>query len=136
VTALDLITDALRDIGVISEIESPSAEQGDAAVSRLNDLMASLAEDGIDLGYAPISATTDTVVIPDGHVSTIKALLAIKCAPMYAGSEVPPLIAASADAGYTRLLKQALLLQNTAVIMGHMSLGAGSQSSYDITTGY
>lgn len=133
-TALDLITDALRDIGVISEIETPSAEQGAAGVRKLNELMASLAEDGIDLGFAPISATTDTVVIPDGHMSAIKALLAVKCAPMYAGSEVPPLMTAFADAGYNRLLKQALILENTAVSLSHVSHGVGS-SPFNILTG-
>lgn len=108
--ALEFVTDALRGIGVLSEIDSPSAEQGQDGVRKFNELMASLAEDGIDLGWAPIANTASTVVIPLGHVATIKALLGKACAPLY-GAEVPGAVAQTADQGYRRLLNQAISMQ-------------------------
>lgn len=133
---LELATDALRDLGVISEIDTPSAEQGQIFVRKLNELMATLAEDGIDLGYAPVSTTTDTVVLPLGHVSTIKALCAIRCAPMYAGSVVPPLIAALAESGYNRLLGQAVSMQIERAQSSTLPFGENQRYGFDITEGY
>jgi hypothetical protein len=40
VTNLELITDAFRQIGMIDENEAPSAEQGQVALRRLNQLLA------------------------------------------------------------------------------------------------
>jgi hypothetical protein len=104
---LDLATDTLRQLGVISEIETPSAEQGQDAVTKLNDLMASLAEDGIDLGYNPKATTADSIVLPAGHVATIKAMLGVALAESY-GLPPPPVMSAFAEGGYKRLLRNAL----------------------------
>lgn len=104
---LDLATDTLRQLGVISEIETPSAEQGQDAVTKLNDLMASLEEDGINLGYNPKATTADSIVLPAGHVSAIKALLGVALADSY-GLTPPSVMSAFADAGYKRLLRNAV----------------------------
>jgi hypothetical protein len=106
-TVLDIITDALRQIGIIGETQTPSAEQGADAVTRLNDLMASLAEDDIDLGWNPKATSADTVSLPLGQVAAIKALLAVNLAGEY-GAEIPPLTAATAGEGYKRLLRQGI----------------------------
>lgn len=108
--ALDLITDALKDIGVVGQTAAPSAEQGSHAVGKLNDVMASLLEDGVDLGWVEIDSTTDTVVIPVGHVSTIKALLSVALSSIY-GADVPPAVAGKASSGHSRLLGQAFSLE-------------------------
>lgn len=104
---VDLITDVLRQLAVISEIETPSAEQGQDAVTKLNDLMASLEVDGINLGYNPKATSAEALVLPDGHKSAIKAMLGASLAEGY-GLPVPPLMAAMADAGYKRLLREAV----------------------------
>lgn len=102
---LDLVTDSLRQIGIIGETQTPSAEQGADAVIRLNDLMASLAEDDIDLGWNPKDLSSDAAVLPLGAVAAIKALLAIVLAGEY-GVEIPATTAAVASDGYKRLLRQ------------------------------
>ncbi len=104
---LAIVTDALRQIGVIGETQDPSADQGQDAVTRLNDMMATMAEDDIDLGWNPKSTTADTVVLPLGHVETIKALLAVNLAGSY-GVEPPLAVTAAARTGYNRLARQAL----------------------------
>jgi hypothetical protein len=133
--ALEIVTDALRNIGVISEIETPSAEQGADGVRKLNELMASLAEDGIDLGWVPIDDTGDTVVFPAGEVRSIKALLSANLAPIY-GAEIPSPVAAVAGSGYSRMLRNALILSQNAASLSTIHHGSGSVSNYDIERGY
>lgn len=104
---LDIVTGSLRAIGIIGETQDPSAEQGASAVTALNDLMASLEEDEIDLGWNPKDTTGDTAALPLGHVETIKALLAVKLASDY-GVDVPAVVALNASSGYKRLLRQGI----------------------------
>jgi hypothetical protein len=109
---LDLVTQSLRDIAVISEIETPSAEQGQDAVTKLNQLMASLAEDDINFGWNPKSTTADPLVLPDGHHETIQALLSVRLCNGY-GLPVPEVVGSVASEGYKRLLRRAV--SNTMV---------------------
>lgn len=104
-TVVDFVTDVLRQLAIISEIATPSAEQGQDAVTKLNDLMASLAEDGIDFGYNPKATTAETLTLPDGHKAALKAMLGVSLCEGY-GLPVPPVMGAMADAGYKRLLRQ------------------------------
>lgn len=131
-TVLDLVTDVLRQIGVISEADSPSAEEGQDAVTKLNNLMASLAEDGIDLGYNPKSTTADTIAIPDGHIGSIKAMLGMALADGY-GVQPPVIMAAMADAGYKRLLRQALHAQMWQKV-SDAPRGDRQRTAYNIVT--
>ncbi len=104
---VDFITDVLRQLGVVSEIGTPSAEQGADAVTKLNDLMASLEEDGIRLGFNPKASTADTIDLPDGQRITIKAMLGVLLCDGY-GIAPPPVMTALADSGYKRLLRQSI----------------------------
>lgn len=104
---LDLVTGSLRSIGVIGETQTPSAEQGQSAVTALNDLMASYEEDQIELGWNPKATTADTVELPLGHVEAIKSLLAMKLAGDY-GVDPPVSVADAASRGYKRLLRMAI----------------------------
>ena len=107
---LDLITGSLRDIGVIEATQAPSAEQGQNALRNLNNIMASLAEDDVDLGYAPTDDITGDIALPLGHVSAIQSLLALKEASDR-GIDAPDLVTATAISGRQRLLKQAIQMQ-------------------------
>lgn len=131
--ALDIIKDAYRAIGVIGETETPSAEQGAYGVTKLNDMMAGLAESGLDFGYAPVSSTTSTVVIRAGFVEGIKAMLAIKLAANY-GAEIPPSVIASAESGERKMLNQAIIAAMREPEMLDTPLGAGNRDGWtDIT---
>lgn len=130
---LDLVTDVLRNLTIISEIATPSAEQGQDAVTKLNDLMASLEVDGIVFGYNPKATTADSIVIPDGHLSTIKALLGVRLADSY-GAAVPQVMGALAESGYQRMLRQAVLAN---MRKGYSDAPNGDQQVYraNILTG-
>ena len=133
--ALEFVTDALRSIGVLSEIDTPSAEQGQDGVRKFNELMTSLAEDGVDLGWAPIEDTASTVVMPLGHVSGIKAMLGKACAPLY-GAEVPGVVAQMADQCYSRLINQSLALQIERTQSDTLPMGQNYAGQYNILRGY
>ena len=119
---LDLITGSLRDIGVIDATQAPSAEQGANALRNLNNLMASLAEDDVDLGYAPTDDIAGEIALPLGHVSTIQSLLALKEASDR-GIDPPELVVATATSGRQRLLKQAIQLQIGRTVSETLPLG-------------
>lgn len=131
---LTLFTDSLRSLGIISEIETPSAEQGVAALRAFNNLTASMAEDGIDLGYAPTDDPTDDVPFPLGVVGTLVALLAQVQSSEY-GVAVPPAVAGIAERGYNRLLGQAVSLQITSARSDTLPCGENQYRRSRILTG-
>jgi hypothetical protein len=106
-TVIDFVTDVLRQLVIISEIETPSAEQGADAVTKFNDMMASLEGDDIKLGWNPKATTADTLVLPAEHMMGLKAMLGVRLAEGY-GQPVPPVMQALANAGYERMLRQSL----------------------------
>jgi hypothetical protein len=130
----DLITDVLRQLVIISEIETPSAEQGQDAVTKLNDLMASLEADGIDLGYNPKATSGESIALPDGDKSGVKAMLGVRLAEGY-GLAVPPVMAALADAWYKRSLTRALYATARESRLDNLPAGNAQPLSYNITTG-
>jgi hypothetical protein len=132
---LTLITNSLRSIGVIRVTQAPSAEQGATALENLNNLMASLAEDGIDFGYAPTTDIGDDISLPLGHVDTIQALLARKEASDR-GIDLPEWVATTAAAGYQRLLGRAVSLQIQRAQSDTLPLGEHNRGRYDITRGW
>ena len=131
---LDLITDALRSIGVIRATQAPSAEQGAMALRNLNKLMASLEEDGIDLGYAPTTTITDDITFPLGHVATVEALLAKKEASLR-GIDPPFDVLETADMGYRRLLGQSVSLQIERAQSNTLPVGESQRYDGSILTG-
>lgn len=123
---VDLITDVLRQLVVISEIETPSAEQGQDAVTKLNDLMADLAEDGISRGFNPKATSAEDLALPDGDKAGIKAMLGVRICEGY-GLPVPPVMGAMAEAWYRRALRNAL---HISMRKGCTDAPSGEQQSY------
>jgi hypothetical protein len=98
ITASQLITDALRLLNVIREIETPSAEQQAQCIRALNEMMALWEADGNQLGYIPVGTVTDKLTVPDGAILGIKSSLAIVIAPFF-GASVSQELVASAKMG-------------------------------------
>jgi hypothetical protein len=130
--AVELIGDALQLTGILSEIDSVSAEQGATGTTILNDLMASLEEDGIDLGYAPIPDSNGEVLLPPGQIGAVKYLLALLLAAHY-GVQVQPLIAAIAANGHERLLRQSVISKMRTIKTG-LPRGDAQVCGVDIVT--
>ena len=130
---VDLVTDVLRQLAIISEIETPSAEQGQDAVTKFNDLMADLAVDGIERGYNPKATTAEALVLPDGDKAGIKAMLGVRVCEGY-GLPVPPVMGAMADGWYKRALRQALHASMREVVTDAPS-GTTRRGRFNIVTG-
>jgi len=110
ITNTDLIADALRELGVISEIQTPSAEQGAHALRKLNQMMFEWAENGLDLGYFEQQTQSDTCPIPQYAENGVTCQLALRLASNY-GQTVSQELAASAIAGYETICRSLMNLK-------------------------
>lgn len=132
-TNSDIITAALRDLCVISEIQTPSAEQASHALAELNDLMAELEEDGLKMGWFEQTTTSDPFPVPAPFKSGIAASLAARLAPNY-GATVSIELAAKLDNGMS-VIKRALI-KAPEVDLLNRPVGSGNYGTgYDITRG-
>lgn len=116
------ITGALQLLGVLSESESASAEQGSDGLTAFNDMMASLSADGISLGFAPQSSVSDDAGLNIEWTKAIKALLAVDLAPHY-GRPVSPELAVQAVAGRNQLARAAINLEMDGQSLATLPLG-------------
>jgi hypothetical protein len=130
VTVQALITDALLEIGVIRENQSPSPEQLATSLRRLNQLMADWEEDGIELGYYPQSTYTATVPIPESAERAVMFNFALELAGSFGASEVRPATLRAAAQAYARLERDTV----DVVEMSVDHLPGACSDSYDITS--
>ena len=118
-TNLAIIKASLQMLGVLNEVETPSAEQGQLGLTVLNDLLEDWSGQEIDIGQWP---QTDLAAEFPGAPNTegaVKANLAIWLAPYYAVGVSPPVVA-MASSGFNRLLRDAMVAQLEAADMSHM----------------
>ena len=134
-TNLEVIGDALKDLGVIAETQTPSAEQGLLGLRKLNDMLEAWTEDGIQLGYFAQSVTSDDCPVPAYALRAVKACLAVEVAPNYGASVSPELAVKSQDA-YLALLRKTLNESAEPADMSHMPRGAGNGGDFDIESGW
>ena len=131
---LDILTPAARSFSLIGETATLNAEPAQTGVRKLNQLMAELAEDGIDLGWNPKANSADTVVLPLGHVAGIQAMLAVRWAGDY-GLVIPPDVLETARDSRNRLLGQAVRAQIERAVSNTLPVGEGQRGGYNILTG-
>lgn len=101
ITNADLLADSLRELGVINEIQAPSAEQGAFGLRKLNQLMAQLSADDLDFQFFPQTSLSDPCPIPAYAELCVTYLLAMLQAPNYGKTVSPELAAAGASAWAT-----------------------------------
>lgn len=134
-TNLELVTDALRSLGVLDETETPSAEQGSHCLRQMNQMLAEWAVDGIDLGYFAQSSTADTSPIPDWAEGGVSGKLAMRVARDY-GAQVSAELAARTDEAYSLILRTLTNQRLQGLDMSHLPQGSGGfGSGYNILTG-
>lgn len=108
-TVLDICTDAARIVNIIDETQQLSPEQGAMALVALNDMMADMAEDGIELGWYPQVDLANTAPIDDGDARPIKLVFGRELA-MRSGltQTLPTDLTDAMDAAYDRLSKRTI----------------------------
>lgn len=104
---LDVIKEALSIIGVIDEIEDPSAEQSENGLSVMNDMLLMWDADQIDVGYYQQTDVNAESPIYADALSAVKYNLALYLSTYY-GVEPKLSVAMIADRGYKRLLRDAM----------------------------
>lgn len=133
-TNLQIITDALRGIGVISEIQTPSSEQGAAALRTLNQMMEQWeVAEGIKLGWFNQTSTTATIPVPSWAEMAVMSSLGLRLAPIYGASVSPEFGAVGSDA-YQALLRVVTNANLQPVDMSHLPLGILG-GEFDINNG-
>jgi len=132
IATLTLIEDALRDINVIQETESASAEQGSYCLRRLNQMMATLKESDVDVGYFAQKNTTGDCPIPDWAELAITNLLSVAVAPKY-GATVSQELDAMISNTATTLKRKMISEKLDNADLTHMPIGQGHLGrGYDI----
>jgi len=133
-TNFEVISDALRLINVISEIDSPSAEQGTHGLRVLNDLMESWTVDGVELGWFTQTEATDDCPVTDGALLAVKTSLATTLATTY-GATITAELGVMASNAYKTLVRNTVRDQSVPSDMSHMPLGeANFAGGYNIVT--
>jgi len=123
-TNLGIIEDALRELNVISEIDSASAEQGAHSLRALNRMLEAWTENGIDLGYFKQSSTADTIPIPEWAEDGVIAKLAVRIAPLY-GATVSPELAVAATDSYRMIMRKSIVDKGQVSDMRYQPAGEG-----------
>ena len=133
-TNLELITDALRELGVVTPFQSPSAEYAEISLRKLNQLMDLLYRDTIDLGYFPQTDVNDTCPMEDSDCNAVMPLLAMSLQVVFPAAEVPPTLPGIAENNRVQLLREAVIENAEVANLSNMPLGS-ARSDYNILTG-
>lgn len=134
-TNIQVITDALRGLNVINEVETPSAEQGAQCLRKMNQMLAEWAVDRIVIGYFAQTDTSATCPIPDWAERGVTNQLALYIASDFGAEPSIPVVAA-ADAGMQTILRTVMNLQLEGADMSHLPRGNGRYGAgFDITSG-
>lgn len=133
-TNSDLITGALRLLGVLNEVQTASAEQGAHGLEALNQVMAEWESDGIDIQYYEQNDITQETPIPMNARAAVKYFLAFALAPEY-GRAVTPEMRETGAKFYNTLVKNTVL-DGMRESVTSMPRGEGWYSDYDIERGY
>lgn len=134
ITNSEVITDALRELGVIDETESPSAEQGADGLRKLNQMMETWDVGGISLEYFAQTVLSDTCPIPAYAEMGVTCSLAIRLAPTYR-AQVSAELAANAEAAMRVILREAVSPELPVATMQNRPLAEGDNGFFSILDG-
>lgn len=134
-TNREVVTDALREIGVLDADESASIEDATLALREMNKLMSSLMADGIDLGFPAQSNISDEFPLDEMAEAQIVVLLSTRLTKHFQSSRPSQVLAIDADSARAQLLRMAVLANMEPSSLTHMPLGENSAGLWDISTG-
>jgi hypothetical protein len=124
-TATQIISGALKLLGVRAAESPITAVELQDGLEALNDMGAEWEEDGIRIGFEPVTDATADLGIPRSSVSAFKANLAIRIAPEYSRI-VSPALAKLGDDTMDALTKSVVFIGNVQY-PGTLPLGSGNE---------
>lgn len=107
-TNLEIISFAYQKLGVIDENSSPSFEQGQTALTVLNDYLLNEAADGMRLGWFTQTQTSATAPLRPEDVHGVKMLLCNQLAVHYGITIQNPSLMMEIQTAKTQLVKRSL----------------------------
>jgi hypothetical protein len=96
-TGTAVITRAYRMIGVKSQGQALSADEVADALEALNQMLTRWEADGLAMGFATISAASETLKVPDENVEAVCANLAVIMAPEFGVTPSPNVFKMAVD---------------------------------------
>lgn len=105
---LEIITFAYQKIGVVDETSSPSNEQGQVAITVLNDYLLNEAADGLRLGWFKQTNLAATAPLRDEDVHGVKMLLCKQLAAHYGITIQNPQLLEEIQIAKIQLVKRSL----------------------------
>lgn len=96
-TARDVVTGALRLIGVLAAGETAQAAEATDGLAALNRMMHGWKARGVDLAHTDL-ALSDTVALADEYREGLEHLLAVRLAPEYERPPAPGLVVVAEEA--------------------------------------
>ena len=122
---LEIIDDSLREINVISEVDTASAEQGSYALRKLNQMMAVWRETmDIDLGYFSQPNTNGDMPTPEWTDLAVTTGLAIAIAPKY-GASISAELAGIAQTSISSVQTKLMIEKKKGVDLSYLPVGSG-----------
>lgn len=122
---IEIITDALKLLGVVAETQAASPEQGDVALRRLNQMLEAWTEDSIELGWFEQSSTVDTAPLPAWAVKGVTSKLAQDLQPLYPSASLAQWVFDDSQNGFGTILRKSLNEGMRTQNMSSMPLGEG-----------
>lgn len=134
-TNVTILSDALRLLGIVSETQPLSPEQGAVGLRRLNQMLEAWTENGIQLGYYEQTLTTATCPIPKWAEQGVTSKLAQSLQPLYPSSTLENWVWNDDQNGYGMILRKSVVEAMKPADLSHMPQGSGSYGSgYSILT--
>lgn len=127
-TALDVISLALKDIGVLAAEESAQASEAADALDTLNQMLVLWEAEGINLGFAEVALGT-TLNVPKHAILAIRHNLAVLLAPSYS-TQADATVQFMASEGKNTL--KLFSIEPQEAVFSHLP---GIYRRYDITQG-
>jgi hypothetical protein len=121
-------------LGILDADESPSNEDASIGLDELNSLMATLAADGVDLGFPPQDNLSDDFPLDEQVEAQIKPLLALMLHAHYPAATPSPVLSGRAESARAQLLRVAVI-ENMEEAVAAVPLGSGYGYYYDIDSG-
>jgi hypothetical protein len=134
-TNRELITTALRMIGVLDAHSSATAEDATLGLSELNDLMVDLEGQGAALGYPPQDNLSEDFPLSDQDAASVKPLLAMRLLTYFPSQQVPPALGMRAEEAGRRLLRDGVLSNLEEARLTNIPLGEAYSDHGDIING-
>jgi hypothetical protein len=131
-TNIQILTPALRALGIVGEVQAPSDEQGAAALAHLNRLLESWAAEDMAFGYFAQTDTTAVCPIPAWAERGVISKLAQALLQDYPSAQLAPTLLDDSQNGYAVIQRICLAQKLQPLNMRH--LGGGQGGTYNILT--